>query len=398
MRILFVIPAIGPVYGGTSKIVIELTQALGRRAGVALDIVTTDLNGAERLPVAVNEWISENGRRIRYFPHPPDAKYVFNWKMLQWLRENVSSYDIVHVNTLFSPLASAASAVAVLRRTPYVATPHGMLETWAFAYKSWKKKPYFALLEKPLLQRAHGVHTNTGIESERVRALGVTAPTYVVPNGVDPDEYDPLPTAEIFLARFPHLRDKRLILFLSRIDPKKGLDLLIPAFARIVKIFPDAHLVIAGPDNVNYKVEVEQSLRAHACADAATFPGMLGGELKRAALAAAAIYILPSYSEGMSMSVLEAMAAGLPCIFTTGCCFPEAGEADAARIVAPRMEEIASALETFLGDPNAAIRTGETAKRFIRNHYTWDHAAEKLHRAYLDILDRRRSSAARASV
>lgn len=385
MKILMTIPAVGPVYGGTSKAVLELSQALGR-AGVAVDVATTNLNGETPLDVPTDRWVEAEGYRIRYFAHAGGAKYVFNNALLNWLNTALDDYDLIHHNTIFAPMISLAAWHCRKRKKPYVMTPHGMLDAWALRYKAWKKKPYFACIEKPLLNAARGIQTITSIESGQVEKLGIRATPFLVPNGVH-TETDAAPaTDELFFETFPHLKGKRIILFLSRIDPKKGLDRFVPAFARVRKTIPDAALVIAGPDLVNYKPVVEGFLAEHGCADAALFPGMLGGDLKRSALAAADLYILPSYSEGMSMSILEAMACGLPCVFTTGCGFPEAGAARAARVVEPEIEPLAGAVADLLAQPDDARAMGDRARNFIEANYTWRRAAEKMRAAYETML------------
>ncbi len=389
MKILMTIPAVGPVYGGTSKAVLELSQALGQR-GIELDVVTTNLNGDRPLDVPTDTWVTAENYRIRYFTNARGAKYVMNGGLIGWLRENLDAYDLIHHNTLFAPMISAAAWICRKRGKPYVMTPHGMLDTWALKYKAWKKTPYFRVIEKPLLDRASGIQTITSTETAQVGKLGIRATPFLVPNGVHTEAYTGPATGDLFLETFPEMKGKRIILFLSRIDPKKGLDRFIPAFAKVRKDHPDAAFVIAGPDLVNYKPTVEGFLAEHGCADAAMFPGMLGGDLKRSALAAAELYVLPSYSEGMSMSVLEAMACGLPCLFTTGCGFPEAAAADAARIVEPEIDAFARALGDLLAHPGAARVMGDRARTFIEDQYTWRRAAEKMHAAYGTMLAAKR--------
>ncbi|HTL88172.1 MAG TPA: glycosyltransferase, partial [Leptolyngbya sp.] len=190
----------------------------------------------------------------------------------------------------------------------------------------------------------------------------------------------------------PALRGKTLILFLGRVDPKKGLDLLAPAFAQAYAQFPEAHLVIAGPDNTGFLPTARSYFEQAGCLEAVTFTGMLTGELKHAALAAAALYVAPSYSEGFSLSVLEGMASGLPCVFTTGCNFPEAAIANAAEVVEVDAIAISKAMQRQLADREAAIALGQRAQQFIFQHYTWDQIAAQLVQSYRNILDSSMSS------
>ena len=200
-----------------------------------------------------------------------------------------------------------------------------MLEPWALEHKKIKKYYYYRCLEKPALNRAYAIHLTATPEAEHIAPLKLRPPQVVIPNGVHLKDFDILPDAELFFREFSDLRGKRLVLFLGRIDPKKGLDLLAPAFERVRRQFNNLHLVIAGPDNISFLSTAQSFFSKEGCLEAVTFTGMLTGSLKYAALAAASVYIAPSYSEGFSMSVLEGMASGLPCVLTTGCNFPEAG-------------------------------------------------------------------------
>jgi len=205
-----------------------------------------------------------------------------------------------------------------------------------------------------------------------------------VPNGIHRHHFDPPANPESFLHQFPHLQGKQLILFLGRIDPKKGLDLLAPAFAQVQQQFPHSHLVIAGPDNIGYLPTAQKLFQEVGCQDAVTFVGMLTGEVKYSALAAANVYVAPSYSEGFSMSILEGMASGLPCVFTDACNFPEA--ANVAKIVPVDSQQIANALSWCLANPGEAQALGGQARQFIFENYTWEKIAARMIKVYQSIL------------
>jgi glycosyltransferase involved in cell wall biosynthesis len=269
-----------------------------------------------------------------------------------------------------------------------------MLEPWALSYRAWKKRIFYALWEKPALQHASALQMLAPQEAEKIKPLNLKTPTIVAPNGINREDFEQLPDAELFYQQFSHtrdaegtLRDCTLILFLGRIDPKKGLDILAQAFGKIHPLFPNTHLIIAGPDNIGFLPTAKQYFAAADCLNAVTFTGMLTGELKYAALAAASLYVAPSYSEGFSMSVLEGMAAGLPCIITTGCNFPEAAEAKAASVVDINADAVATALEVCLRHPEQARMMGERARQFILKNYTWERIAQQLIKVYSAILD-----------
>lgn len=384
MNILIVTPYLGSIYGGTSKVVKELAQGLGN-LGVTVDIITTNANGSDKLDVPLNVWIQEKYYRVQYFPCWHRNDFIFSPSLIGWLFNHVIKYDLVHTNTAFAPLVSLTHWVCKLRKVPYIMTPHGMLEPWALSYKAWKKQFYYALFEKPALQQTSAIHVLASSEAEHIKSLGFQH-TIVVPNGIHRQEFETLPDPEILYQQFPATRNKTIILFLGRIDPKKGLDLLAPAFAKVHYLFPQTHLVVAGPDSIGFLATAQSYFAQEGVLESVTFTGMLTGSLKHAALAAASLYVSPSYSEGFSMSVLEGLASGVPCAITTGCNFPEAAVAKAAHVVKIDAEAIASALIQCLSNPQQAKTMGAHAREFIFKNYTWEQSAKKLTQVYQAII------------
>lgn len=386
MKILIFTPYVGSSYGGTSKVVKELAQGTSS-LGISVDIVTTNANSSVKLDVPLNIWIKEESYKIKFFSCWHRDDFIISFSLINWLISHVVDYDLVHTNTVFAPLVLVAHWVCQWRNIPYIATPHGMLEPWTLSYKAWKKRFYYSLFEKPALHSASAIQVLANSEANNVKSLGFKH-FVVIPNGIHPQEFQTLPEPEVFYQQFPFTRNKTLILFLGRIDPKKGLDLLAPAFAKAHNQFPQTHLVVAGPDSIGFITTVQSYFIQAECLDAVTFTGMLTGSLKYAAFAAANLYVAPSYSEGFSMSVLEGMASGLPCVITTGCNFPEAATAKAAYIVDIDADVIADTLIQCLRAPQPTKAMGNRAREFIFQNYTWDLAAEKLVRIYKAIINR----------
>jgi glycosyltransferase involved in cell wall biosynthesis len=384
MKILIVVPALAEVYGGPSKSVLELTESIGK-LGVSVDIITT--NGATTLDFPLLTWIQENNYRIQYFPYWNFLDYKFTFSLTCWFFRNVADYELVHTNAIFSYPVLPAYWSCQAHKIPYIVTPRGMLEPWALAYKSWKKNLYFTLLEKPALQKASSIQMLASTEAAGIQSLHLKPSLVIVPNVLHRSDFEFLPHPEIFYDQFPETKNKKLIIFLGRIDPKKGLDLLAPAFAKIHQQFPDTHLIVAGPDNTGFLSTAESYFIKAGCRNAVTFTGMLTGSIKYAALSAANIYVAPSYSEGFSMSVLEGMAAALPCVITTGCNFPEAAEAQVASVVDINTDSIANALIQLLKDDQEAKKMGDRARQFILENYTWDRVASKMVSVYQDIIN-----------
>lgn len=385
MKILFVSPYIGSTYGGISKIVIDLVEELSQ-LNLDVDLVTTNANNNAPLNVSCNVWISQSNYRIQYFSSWNRNDLILSPSLMQWLLNNVKNYQLVHTYAVFMPMMLLTHWVCQFYKIPYIMTPQGMLEPWALSYKAWKKRYYHLFLDKPTLQRASAIQCMTSIEEKQIQELGINSPTVIIPNGIHPKELETVSSPEEFYKQFPTTRNKDLILFMGRIDPKKGLDLLAPAFARVHGQFPQTHLVVAGPDSIGFLPQAQRYFAEAGCSHAVTFTGMLTGTLKSAALAAASCYVAPSYSEGFSMSVLEGMASGLPCVITTGCNFPEAATAQAAQVVSPDADAIAEALIQCLSQPEWSKEMGCRARELIFQSYTWEKIANRLFQVYQSIL------------
>ncbi len=380
MKILIAIPYLAAVYGGPSKVAQELAQSLGRK-GMSVDLVTTNANGAHKLLVPTNQWIQKEGYRVRYFDclHHYDA--ILSLSLGRWLAKHAADYTVVHTHNMFAPTMVIARWICYKNKVPYITTPHGMLEPWALSYKASKKRLYYQHFEVPTLKTASAIHVLNQKEANHVNTLGFSQ-TKIIHNGVHRSEFETLPNPDFFYQRFPKAQGKKIVLFLGRIDPKKGLDLLAPAFATAHRQFPDTHLILAGPDSIDFLPTAQRYFADAGCAQAVTFTGMLTGQLKYAALAAAIAYVAPSYSEGFSMSILEGMAAGLPCIITQECNFPEAAIAGAAHVVTVDSEAITTALQQVLSNPYQASTMGRRAQALVFNSYTWSRAADKIIQLY----------------
>ena len=386
MKVLFITPYIGSAYGGISKIVLELVAALSS-SGLAVDLITTNADVGGRLEVPLGRWVQQGNYRIQYFSCWHKNDFIFSKGILRWLYKHVSDYSLVHTHTIFSPLVSCCHWICRSKKIPYIVTPHGMLEPWAIGYKSHKKRAYLKLVEMPNLLSSSFIQGTASVETKNICSFVPGLKVIFVPNGIETTVFQNGNRVKpLLFEKFPQLKEKRIVLFLGRIDPKKGLDLLAPAFEEAHRRFPDTHLVIAGSDNIGFQSTAEQYFINAGVENSITFTGMLVGDLKQSALEIAEIYVAPSYSEGFSMSVLEGMASGLPCVITTGCNFPEAAKANAAKVVDIQADAIAQALIEFLSDPLAAKVIGDRARQFVLDHYTWDRVAAQLIEVYTDIL------------
>jgi glycosyltransferase involved in cell wall biosynthesis len=215
-----------------------------------------------------------------------------------------------------------------------------------------------------------------------LRSIATWTPICFIPNGVDLTLYENLPDRRSLELELPVLAGKFNLLFFGRLHVKKGLDLLAAAVGRVAAEYPALHLLVAGNDDGAWPV-LRDRIAALGLTRRLTYVGHVAGERARQVWAAADAFILPSYSEGFSMAVLEAMACRLPSVITTACHFPEAGAAHAAIVVPPDPVSVTSALRGLLerSIPERAA-LGALGRRLVEDQFTWDRQAQRLTAVY----------------
>ena len=264
-KVLVVVPSLAPLYGGPSKSVPALAAALARR-GLDVDLVTTDADGTAREHVPYGRWIARDGYRVRYFGRTVRSEYKISLSLAAWLFRCARGYDSVHINSNFNFPVLAAALACRWRDAPYVITPRGMLEQWALNYKSGKKALYYKWVEKPLvLSGASAIHALNTPEAENLRSLRLGPDIFIAANGVDVDSGPEEVNNEhldLWRERFPETTDKNIILFLHRVHPKKGIDLLLEVFSNLRQRFDNIHLIVAGPGSEEHITAAQRRFEA----------------------------------------------------------------------------------------------------------------------------------------
>jgi glycosyltransferase involved in cell wall biosynthesis len=292
--------------------------------------------------------------------------------------------DVVQIHGLWQRHSVTTGLLARRHRKPLVISAHGMLEPWALRNKYWKKWPYSLLVERPNLQSAAVLRALTVTEVDNYRRFGLSNPVAIIPNAV---ETRPKASPDLFLSSWPELRGRRIVLYLSRIHYKKGVDLLAKAWASIAAQFPDAHLVIAGPDFEQTQSTVEQLVKELSIGDRVTFTGPVYGDLKASLFAAASLFVLPSHSEGFSLAILESLAAGVPVIITKGCYFPEVATTDSGWVISPNVPELECSLREALELSTSDLSNrGERGFKLVRDKYTWSRVGQQMADVYDWVL------------
>jgi glycosyltransferase involved in cell wall biosynthesis len=298
------------------------------------------------------------------------------------LETAVCGAEVVHIHGLWQGHSRRGSRAARRAGIPYLIAAHGMAEPWALRHKALKKKIYAAVVERKNLRRAACLHALSRPEIGHLRAFAPRTPVCLVPNGVDLCPFDRLPARAELEAEHPELVGKFVLLFFGRLHVKKGLDLLAKALGALGRDRPDLHILLAGNDDgalTPFRADVE----AVGMTDRVTYLGHLAGGGASKAWGAADAFILPSYSEGFSMAILEALAARLPVVVTTSCHFPELARADGGIVVEPDEAGVTAGLRGLL--ERSDRDRGEMAARgrsLVEAHYTWARQAEQLASIY----------------
>lgn len=363
MKVLHVLPTRDPRYGGP----IFGTEAIDR--------ISREKGLDSFIYPRRNK--SNYGRILAYYP---------GLKELRKLELLMKGMSIISLHGLWTIPTTIAAFFSRRFKIPYIICPHGMLDHWSLRRSRWKKVICAAISERRNLDKASGIRFLNDEELEEAKDFGLKAPTFVLPNGVDLMGFDSLPQKKILEQNYPETKDKVIALFLGRIHPKKGFDLLIPALFEVRKNFPDLHLIIAGPDEGGYKKQVTHLISKYSLDKAVTFTGFVIGDSKKTLLGGADFFVLPSYQEGDSVAIKEAMASCLPVLITPACHFPEVTFSQTGIIVNTRVEEISEALIQLSRNSDLRKQMGKNARTLIEDRYTWDHVVDHLIEIYKDIL------------
>jgi len=306
------------------------------------------------------------------------------------LKDKAVSADIIHSHGLWAPANVIAAGAARKARLPHIIAPRGSFEPGSLAKSVWKKAVFKRLYVNRALREAACFHALTDREAWCIRKFGLTNPIAILPNAVAGSQPTNDRDAAAGQDRDPRFGGKKLIVFLGRMHPIKGLDILIEAWRRIAGEFTDWHLVLAGPDEDGYLAALESQVQAADLSDRVSFPGGLYGPDKDSLLASADLFVLPSRSEGMSVALLEAMDAGLPVVITKSCNFPAAEDSGAGFAVDPDVESLTAGLAKMLKtSDDQRSEMGTRGASLVRSNYSWDSVAREMLEVYRWVLGQR---------
>jgi glycosyltransferase involved in cell wall biosynthesis len=297
----------------------------------------------------------------------------------------VREADVLHGHGFYVGTNFIFGREARRQKKPLVYHVHGIFEPYILQRSHWKKRLVRWLFEDANFRRARLWRALTPKEADQIRSCGFKAPIAVIPNGLNPGEF-PKPvdlSAPIVTPLIKSLPKTAMrLLFLGRVHPKKGLDLLLPAWAKLSALTKDWQLVIAGPDEQGYLAQVRELARSLGLQDQIVFTGAVTGKSKIRLLHSSDLFVLPSYSEGFPMSVLEAMACELPVIATHACNFPDIAGADAGWECDAVVDSLVEVLKKALQASESERRQrGQNGCRLVKTCYAWPAIIQKLQQA-----------------
>ncbi|MHB8624644.1 MAG: glycosyltransferase [Aggregatilineales bacterium] len=385
MKVLHVIPSIGPLRGGPSQAVLDICRGLAQ-TGVEVTLATTDDNGMDRLNVPLGKPISQDGYTILYFPRSARL-YTVSWPLAHWLYQQVREYDFVHAHAVFSFAPLVAAFWASRQGIPYAITTHGVLLSWGLhARRARAKQISFRHLERPLLNRAAFVHVTSNREAQELRNLEIRSQIEVIYLGIDMRYFGKV-LSDNFIDYNPHLKKQTTFLFIGRFDPIKGLDLLLPAFARAQQKAPHIMLALAGDGSDDYKAWLNAVIKQLGIEQHVLFLGFLTGDAKWRALQSCDVFVLPSYSESFGVAVVEAMAAGKPVIISDQVAIQDTIlAAQAGLVVTCNTDELTEKILQMAINSNLREKMGIRGRHLVEEKFTLYRLVEQLKRQYVQHM------------
>jgi len=382
-------PAFG--FGGPARSISTICKAIAA-TGVQQTVFTTNAAPDGVLDVPTDGPVDVGGVDVHYFPLKHRTGF-YSPALARACADRVAEFDIVEISSVWMYPGIPASRACVRRGVPYVVSLHNSLVPQAFSRGGWRKRVYWKLFQRPIFRRAAGIIYSTQLEMEKSAWVGLDSQPAIIPNAADTSQFETMPARGQLRSRLGIPPEARVLLFMGRLHPDKGLDITLPAFGRMLEQHADAHFIVGGPDERGY-LETLRGWVADLNIEARVhFTGLLTGEDRLSAFADADLLVLASRYENFGMAAVEGMAAGLPVVISDQVeSWPEIAPSEAAFIVP--MDE--TALTTTLVDgfrDMATLRTmGERGRDFVARRFNTKAVAEQHVELYREVINEARGS------
>ena len=333
---------------------------------------------------------------VRVFDMRRPYSWFYSPALAAALGREIRAMDIFHIHGFWSHPNWAAVRIAGRAGVPCLLSPRGELSRWALCrtlIKRLKKGLFLRTLGRSTFRHVRCLHALSQAEAHDFRRAGYRGPVTIVPNGIDVECFTKLPDPARAEHLFPALRGRRVVLFLARIDPQKGLDELLYALASLAgrPTYDDVLLVVAGSgDDRGYVARIRALVDRLGLGGHVLLTGPVRMERKMSLLSRADLFVLSSRHEGFSMAVLEALASATPVLITPACSFPEVVECQAGLCRQAQREALAEGLVHLLELSCAQRRDmGFRGRRLVADRYTWSDQAARMLTVYRAMLEGR---------
>ena len=386
MKILQMIPAFYPAmaYGGTVAVSYQISKELVRR-GHEVTVYTSDtLDKDHRQETKFSEI---EGIKVYYFRNLSNRlawhRLVVTPELIPQLSKCIKNFDIIHLHGPRNFQNIFAHYYAKKYNIPYVLQVHGsVLPTFQ---KQRLKKIFDLFFGYEILKDASKVIAQSETEVEKCEKMGVSEDKIVtVPNGIDTSEYEILPKRGEFRWKYSIREDEKVVLYIGRLHRSKGIDLLVKAFADLVKELEDVKLVIVGPDD-GFLSTLKRQIKDFQIGDKILFTGPLYERNKMAAFVDADVFVTPSFT-GFPVTFLEACACGTPIITTNNSDKLDWIHGKVGYVVEYDKDQLRDAIFKILSDVELRRYFGEGGKKLVREKFSWDIVVEQLEKIYGDII------------
>ncbi len=379
-RVLHLISSMDPYTGGPARALTGLAKAQ-KRCGLDVCISSTYARNAD---LRLVDQLRDHKIDIHMIG-PVYTPLALHHRMNSCLEKLVGDADVIHIHALWEQIQHKGAVIARRKMKPYIIRPCGMLAKWSLAQKHFKKQLFLALRVRNNLNKASLIHFTTQMEKELASVLQLEANSIVIPNGLDLSEFSQLPELGRFRKKYPQTRGKLVIAYLGRLHYVKGLELLIPAFAKVKS--ENTMLVIIGSGDNHYLKKIMSLVKQHGISDQVIFTGMLHGSDRIEALRDSDIFILPSYQENFGIAVAEALAAGLPVLISDQVNLQqEIRHAEVGAVFPNHIDQIADTMVKWINDTELRKATAARSRPFVWENYDWDKIALQWKEMYRKIL------------
>tara|TARA_B100001093_G_scaffold448445_1_gene454032 strand:- start:1433 stop:2542 length:1110 start_codon:yes stop_codon:yes gene_type:complete len=364
MKVLFILPTFSRKGAGVMEAPKGLALALNSHVNIDISAIALD---DDRTSDCLKEWESINiYRRKNYF-----AGFSFG---LSTLLDEIKP-DIVHIHGLWVGIGIQSAFWAMKNKTPYIVSPHGMMDEWAWKKSLIKKAIVYKLWQKKVLLNAYKIHALNEEEAISIKKILSNSAIIIQPNGINLKDYIGGPTKK---------KSPKKLLYLGRLDPKKSVLELIKAWKSLIQDAKDFNwkLEIAGSGDLEYEKKLKSEAKAIPY-KYITFKGHVSGENKIECFKSSDAFILPSKSEGLPVAILEAWASSLPVAMTKQCNLNEALELKLAFEVYPDIPKLEKSLSLFLSFDNSKfLRLGQESHQYVKKYYSWSNIAQEFNKLY----------------